>query len=440
MTRPNDKPALLIADGPGGPTADWYLPRLSDRFNVHVLWRHSGNQVSDQIKSDLFARFCTASVIESSTPMSDALLEVAARRQVNGVLSFSERTATDVHVAAEKLGLPGTPADAARRLQSKLDQRRQMMAAGIPTPAFRAIESLEDLRKAAEQIGKPCVLKPQVGVGSASVHPVEPGCDLSRLWQSVEESYLADPRGTGTRHFVLEERLIGTLAHPDSRFGDQVSVESLVQNGATTHLAVTDKLPLVPVFRETADITPSTLPETLLKEIRSLATAAITTLGLDNCAVHTEMKLTADGPRVIEVNGRVGGGVTQMLHYAADFDIVSALADIATGVPARIQEPLKFRRCAAYLTPQPPVGVRTVSKAPSQEDLMAIEGVVSAQVLKRTGDPVDWRIGTAAQVAAVYATGDTPAELIRINQSLNSPSLFDYEWETDTPGNLSNGE
>ena len=43
----------------------------------------------------------------------------------------------------------------------------------------------------------------------------------------------------------------------------------------------------------------------------------IEALGVSTGCLHTEVKFTPDGPEIIEVNGRVGGGVPEMLERAA---------------------------------------------------------------------------------------------------------------------------
>ena len=43
-----------------------------------------------------------------------------------------------------------------------------------------------------------------------------------------------------------------------------------------------------------------------------IASMAIKALGVRVGFLHTEIKLTPDGPRIIEVNGRLGGSVAEM--------------------------------------------------------------------------------------------------------------------------------
>ena len=62
-----------------------------------------------------------------------------------------------------------------------------------------------------------------------------------------------------------------------------------------------------------------------------LATAALRALGVRTGGFHTEIKLTPDGPRVIEVNGRLGGGVPEMLLQASGESLMRLSMRVALG-------------------------------------------------------------------------------------------------------------
>jgi len=59
--------------------------------------------------------------------------------------------------------------------------------------------------------------------------------------------------------------------------------------------------------------------------VPDLATAATKALRVRTGFLHTEIKVTPSGPRVIEVNGRLGGGLPNLLQQAAGFDLLRAL-------------------------------------------------------------------------------------------------------------------
>ena len=108
---------------------------------------------------------------------------------------------------------------------------------------------------------------------------------------------------------VIESYMVGASPPPSGQFSDYVSVESVVADGVISHLAVTGRLPQAEPFRETGLIIPTDFEPSVVEELLRVATAAIRAIGVRIGCLHTEIKLTDKGPRVIEVNGRIGGFV-----------------------------------------------------------------------------------------------------------------------------------
>ncbi|MGW1915414.1 ATP-grasp domain-containing protein [Streptomyces sp. NPDC002076] len=364
--------------------------------------------------------------MDPETPFRQAILEHAGNWHPHGVLSFSELLVEQAHMAASALGLPANPSHALPALRDKYVQRELLQRAGVPVPRYAGVDGLDQLRHALALVGGNAVLKPVAGVGSMATHPVSASSDLAQIWETARSEYLADPRGNGRPVFILEERLIGRPWHTDPRYGTYVSVESLVQSGEIMHLAVTDKLPLTEPFRENGGILPSSLGAADIARLHAAATDAIRAIGLTDCAVHTEFMLTADGPRVIEVNGRIGGGVTEQLFLSSGYDVVLAMAAVATGTPAPEARPA--RRSAAIMLPQAPGEEARLSRVPEAAEVLALPGVVSVQINYSVGQRPEWERGTAAgTLARVFAAADQPEVLLSTFDELSSSRFFSFE-------------
>ncbi|MFB6166065.1 MAG: 5-(carboxyamino)imidazole ribonucleotide synthase [Haloarculaceae archaeon] len=65
----------------------------------------------------------------------------------------SEETGTPVHPAPDTL----------RLIEDKLVQKRELQAAGVPVPEFRAVDSVDELRAALSELGYPAMLKARKG-------------------------------------------------------------------------------------------------------------------------------------------------------------------------------------------------------------------------------------------------------------------------------------
>ena len=100
--------------------------------------------------------------------------------------------------------------------------------------------------------------------------------------------------------------------------------------------------------------------------VLDLATQAIVALGVHTGCLHTEVKFTPDGPRIIEVNGRVGGGVPEMLERAAGVSLLDLTLRVALDEPVFVDGPVATDRIGYRFFLQPPTVSATVT---------AIEGI-----------------------------------------------------------------
>jgi 5-(carboxyamino)imidazole ribonucleotide synthase len=87
-------------------------------------------------------------------------------------------------VAKARTCLP--PVDALRVSQDRLFEKELFGRLGIPTPAFRAVDSLADLRAAVSALGLPCVLKTRrLGYDGKGQHVLRRAADLDPAWSAL---------------------------------------------------------------------------------------------------------------------------------------------------------------------------------------------------------------------------------------------------------------
>lgn len=261
---------------------------------------------------------------------ADACVALHARQPVHGVATYSELLLRPQAEIVDRLGLPGNSAAAVAVAQSKALQRAAFSAHGVPSPRFAVLQGEDDAGAAVEKVGLPAVFKPSLGAGSQGVHLVRTAAELADAWRSLRDASTPFIQEDGA--FLLEEAM-AVEGTGDSPYADYVSVESLLYDGRTHHLTVTDRLRLRHGYVEEGLVAPSRLDETLQASVRDCAEQAARAIGLRHGAVHTEIALTPDGPRAIEVNARAGGPVPNMLRAAADYDFAAEIARIALGLP-----------------------------------------------------------------------------------------------------------
>jgi biotin carboxylase len=282
----------------------------------------------------------------STDAFGDARLEpaeldrLAGIEGVSGALTFSEKLLPALSQVTTRLGLPGHAPETVRLLTDKHAQRCALRDSGVDPVRCQLIDSPAALDSPAiDEVGFPAVLKPVRGRGSRNTYLVADRAQLAalahRLLVPATRSQPPDERA-----LLLEEYLPGD---PSCPHGDYVAVESVIRDGVVGHLAVTGKFPQSSGFREVGDFWPAGLAEPATHRIERLVSDALHALGVRTGIAHTEVKLTPAGPRIIEVNGRLGGEVADLARAAYGLDVAALAARIALGLPV----PLPARELSA---------------------------------------------------------------------------------------------
>ena len=251
-------------------------------------------------------------------------------------------------------------------------------------------------------MGWPAVLKPRSAQGSRCTFLVRDRAQLEELLVAL---------GPGRPEMVLE----GYLADDPSRAGDPyagyVSVESVVADGAISHLALTGRFPSAGNFRETGFFIPAALDADDRSAVLKLATRAIEVLGVRTGCLHTEVKFTPDGPRIIEVNGRVGGGVPEMLERAAGVSLLDLTLRVALGEPVSVDGPVATERIGYRFFLQPPTVSAIVTAIEGISDFTDRAEVDTVSVHQGPGAALDWRDGSGNHIVAVVGSTDDEPQL-----------------------------
>ncbi|MFF4219711.1 ATP-grasp domain-containing protein [Streptomyces nondiastaticus] len=262
-----------------------------------------------------------------------ALAEIAAyarRHGVGAVLTVNEYlTELAAHLCAE-LGVPGNDPGRARAARDKAAMAEAFAAAGVSAPHTVLAQGETGLRAALAdpRIGFPCVIKPLSGAGSAGVTVVTGPAGAAAAADAARTT--AGMYGGGGDGRVLVQAYAA---------GTEYSVESLTQDGTTTHLAITRKqVTRGPKRVETGHSLPIHLPQAVEADVYQEVEAAIRAAGIRNGASHTEVIVGADGRCVvIEIGARLAAGqIGFLIQHALGLDVWAALLDVALARPATL--------------------------------------------------------------------------------------------------------
>lgn len=400
---------ILLIDAPGGPQPQALAEILMPLGPVRIISVPWGSAEMRAARLAALTRLGPVELVERPDQVLEAGLASAAQHDFQGVVALSEIVSFYAGLLTNLLGLPGNPPQALLAVRHKNHQRRLLAQAGVPSPAARTVTREADLDGCAD-LRYPVILKPATGVGSLCVFRATNLAELRPVYAQALRRYRADPRPNGSAPvFLVEEEIHGANWHGDPRFGTQVSVESLVHHGVVHHLGVTDKLPLAPPFREVGHITPSLLTDEQIQRAETVAGDAIRALGLTTGAVHTELMLTVDGPVVLEVNGRLGGGIYELMQFSRRYDVVRAIAETACGQDPVL--PNQASRYAAFVKPQPEQGVFRVAAIDKARVQQAMQRAAWGVLDKAEGAVLNSENGTNSNLARFVVTAADASRL-----------------------------
>lgn len=312
---------------------------------------------------------------------------------VAGVTSSSEYYIATAARTARDLGLPAPDPRAVTRCRHKDRQRAVLAAAGVPVAGFRVAHGPDEAGDAADALTYPVVVKPSTGSGSVGVRlcaersaVVDHAAAL--LGTATNERAQAVPR------LVLVERFVTGPEYSVETFDDRV-------------IAVVAKhLGPAPYFVETGHDAPAPLPPAAAAALGDTALAALRALGLGWGAAHTELRLSAAGPVVIEVNPRLAGGmIPALLRYALGVDLVDAVVCRAAGRPVALDPRHRTHASIRFALTREPGVVRALS---GLAEAVATPTVTTAGFSVSVGDDLAITHSFRDRVGYAIAAGEDP--------------------------------
>ncbi|WP_198035149.1 ATP-grasp domain-containing protein [Streptacidiphilus rugosus] len=260
---------------------------------------------------------------EDEAALRALVRETALAHDVAHILHLGqEATMLAVVEEAEALGLAVNPVRAVRFLNDKALTRQLLAERGLSPVRTAVAATAGEVPALMEAFGYPAVVKPTRLAGSAAVRLVHGPEDLGAWRGEIDDFGYQGP-------VVLEEYLEGP----------EFSVETLSAGGVHQVVGITAKrVTDGPLFVETGQLFPAPLPADTARDVRELVVALLDAAGHRFGPAHTEIILTAAGPRVVESQARLGGDrIPQLIRIATGFDIEAAIFEALAGrdvVPA----------------------------------------------------------------------------------------------------------
>jgi biotin carboxylase len=346
--------------------ADWELPYLD------------GHRVADTGDVEAITRTVTEVLAGDAGPA--------------GLLTWSEVLLERTAEAAARLGLPHMSPQAVRNCRDKLRTRRLLERAGLPSARYALAHGLDEARAAADRIGYPVVVKPRALAGSSGVVLARTAAELTAVHRHADGAA-----------FTGLDPLDGLLVE-EYLEGPEISLDCVVVAG-TVHCVnlARKRIGYPPFFEEVGHLVSPWRHEPWADELVDTVARIHAVLGVTTGVTHAELRLTPQGPRLVELNGRLGGDFIPLLgRLATGVDLTAAAMDTALGTVPDLRPTRDLCAEVRFLYPGQDGTVRRLDVSGARE-VPGVERVVAlAEAGQRLLLPPR---GVVPRLAAVIATG-----------------------------------
>lgn len=280
----------------------------------------------------------------------------------------------------------------------KAAMRRRMKDKGVPIPQFHVIDSLEELITAADKMPERFIIKPADNAASRGVFLV----DKTKA-PNYKEIY----------SFTHEYSRSGEVLVEEFMTGPEVSVESFTINDVTHIITITDKkVTEIPFFVETGHTEPSRLPANVQEDIRAVATKAIAAVGIHNGPSHTEIKVTPEGAKLVEIAARLGGDfiTSKLVPLSTGVDLIDCCISETIGDDIHVEKTLNRGSAIRFIASAP----GEITSVSGIENAKNLAGVCEVELYLHIGDKVASLESSSDRVGHVIAIGKDADEAERI--------------------------
>lgn len=254
---------------------------------------------------------------------------VADREKLSGVIGWDEVRMVSTTELANALGVPSTSSESVRRCRDKHETRLALQAGGVGQPRSAVAETLEQARRYAAEFGYPVVVKPRRLAASMGVSTADSPAALQQAFDGAASAFGegVPDRGVGV---LVEERVIG----------EEISIDCALVDGHLWPLFVARKmLGFDPYCEEVGHLVNARDPLLSDAELIGMLRAAHDAIDYRHGITHTEVMLTAAGPKIIEINARLGGDLIPLTaSIATGLDIGAVLTAVSIGQPPVLPE------------------------------------------------------------------------------------------------------
>ena len=407
---------LLIIELPGGNDTDILQAAIRKKHSFVFLTQ---NLALYQKDPDIYHWVAHAQAVIELPVMDQSFAEPAvlqshAEKPFDALLCLLDIRLVMAAKLARRLGLRYLNVDSAVLLRDKFNVRSRLKQAGIPQPEFALGTTNDEVKAAIAHIGLPVLIKPCDGYGSQNILTLESPVDLELAADSLDHLLpMKTDYGLGVSsndRLLIEQFMNGMF----------IGCDTFTLNGKHQLLGINEKLMFSPpsfAIRGGCFIPNTGEWPTLEHYVFRLLDA----VGFNVGAAHIEIMLTAEGPRLIEINPRlVGAKIARLIGYALDCSVHEALIELHLGHwPFQQLDKARFHPAVTrWLITQDSGTLEHIAQPEWHDD-----GIKCTEMLARPGDHVSYpfensqRLGYVMTCCPTRQQAETLAERF-VNETL----------------------
>lgn len=304
-TNLQDLPTVLVISTGLHLYREYLLKQISESANV---WLFLDKEPTWQM-----TYICGYSLVETLDVerMIEAARNLPKNVKIDGVICWDEIRMVPTSLVAEALDLPGGNSDAFRRCRDKHLTRTALAAAGVPQAESILVSTIEEAAAAAESIGYPVIVKPRA-LGSS--YGVSLANNAEELFAALSHANFDCAVATNHGYPLFDKSVLVE----EYMQGQEVSVDVAWVNGKMFPLFVGRKMTgFFPYFEEIGHVVHASDPLLKDPQFLSVIESAHKAIGFNSGITHSELRLTSKGPKIVEINSRLGGDMIPYIGWVA---------------------------------------------------------------------------------------------------------------------------
>lgn len=326
-----------------------------------------------------------------STIDIQTVISAAKRHRIDGIMTLAtDMPMRTVAAVAKEMNLIGIDEETALKATNKAEMRKALQLNNVPIPKFYVVSNKDEYKEVVKQFDVPFIVKPADSSGSRGIFEVK---DIHNEDLIVEAYEYCHPFSR-----------VGDVVVEEYMEGPEVSVETLTVNGECHVIQITDKLTTgAPHYVEMGHSQPTMLSKEIAEQISKVAKAANKAIGIKNGPSHTEIIVTKEGPKIVELGARLGGDniTTHLVPLSTGVNMVECCIKIALGEIPDIKKKWNKGSAIRYFNQKP----GCIKFIDGIEEAKKVPGIKQISIVHEVGENITEVTSSGSRIGFVIAQG-----------------------------------